>query len=515
MPVHLDIDKNPISEQLGFPFLLDPTDIRWAGKISKLYRVTGMTNIYCDSALFLLDRTQEEVQQWLCDKHGLDCISAESVQETIKNYPVDEIPVLASPIAFSEVNGAASWTLFDIGLEKPLAINAEAYSWLAKEGYSFHYQPGKRKCGVILKRRSEALAGVLMPGDVDLTVRQIYMKALKSNALLDPMSVCTAHQNNHSSRQLIEDESDDDNDVSVKVSGFVTCQNAVSKGFEFIERMYEGHKQHDYKVFTGLSCIDRMLGGINIGDIAVVAGDSVLSFLANIVKNNANKPFAISVNCLRKDIPKLAIQFLCMESHLLMGEINKGMITEKHWHRLANSAGKVSCEYPLYFSDKLPSSIDDMAARIRVLKAEKRNLTLVVLDSLELITGDDKASIVSGLRLLKKLADELSVVIMIGSSSNIRFNRHNRNLFERYADTILILRNNEQNYTSEIIKHDEVDRQYEYDETLRGIIMVNKGTTILVRYPVEVEIRNKDGFQGIASLEYAPQKGVFSDGKMN
>ena len=52
-PIQLDIDRNPISEQLSFPFLSNPTDIRWACRYHKFYRVVELPHVYCDGELIL------------------------------------------------------------------------------------------------------------------------------------------------------------------------------------------------------------------------------------------------------------------------------------------------------------------------------------------------------------------------------------------------------------------------------------------------------------------------------
>lgn len=161
----------------------------------------------------------------------------------------------------------------------------------------------------------------------------------------------------------------------------------------------------------------------------------------------------------------------------------------------------------------MPSSADEVVERVHALKTEQPDLRLVILDTLEMILGDEKSVISEGLRKLKLLADDLNVAIVIGSSSNMKFKQHKRNPFERYADVLLILRKNEQDYMSEIITHEENDAQYDYDDKLRGLVKVDSGSTILVKYPVEIQIRNKEGLLGSAILQYMPQKGVFLNGK--
>jgi len=348
-----------------------------------------------------------------------------------------------------------------------------------------------------------------------MTIRQIYMKALKPYAIFDLPEEETADKSSAAGVQLSATEKKDEPDISVKTTGFKTGRHAASEAFNIMENRYEFDKYSRYAVYTGFTCIDLMLGGIAIGDIAVVAGDGVSSFLLNIVRKNAfrlNKPVETAVFCLQKAIPDKGIHLICMDSHLLVNEIKKGKIKERDWYKLSFAAGKLS-EYPLYFCDKLPSSIDNMIDRIRALKTEKAKLRLVILDNLEMITGDDVYLIGEGLRKMKWMANALDVAVIIGSSNNMRFKRHKRNIYERYADTLLLLRKNEKDYAADIITHEKNDARFDYDEKLRGVIKVCTGNSILTKYPVEVQVRNNDGLLGTAILQYMPQKGVFVNGK--
>ncbi len=515
-PIHLDIDRNPILEQLGFPFLNNPTDIRWARDSRKLYRVPDMPSVFCDGELLLCDRTEEEVRGWLHDKTGLEHLSKDTVQCFIDECSGETLPLPLPPLAVSDVNGAASFMHFDIGLDKPLSVNAEAYRWLTKEGYSLFYQPGKRKSAVVLKRSGDSVAGLLMPGDIDLTVRQIYLKAVRPK-VADHLSDTIPDGNKYAAGvQVSDDLRKDTGEFSIMTPGFKTGKQAAAEAFQTIENQYEFGRHSKHTVYTGYRNIDLMLGAIACGSITVVAGDMISPFLANLVRKNAarlKKPVTTAVCCLRRAIPEYGIRLICMDSQLLVSDMRKGMIKESDWCRLATGAGRLSQERPLFFWDKLPTSIDGMADRARALKAEKPELRLVVLDSLEMITGDDKGAIGEGLRKLKLMADEQNIAVVTGSLSNMRFRQNKRNPFERYADALLLLRKKEKDYTAEVVTHEKNDPRYDYDEKLRGVVKVCTGSTILVKYPVEVEVRNNDGFLGSAIIQYIPQKGVFVNGE--
>jgi len=151
---------------------------------------------------------------------------------------------------------------------------------------------------------------------------------------------------------------------------------------------------------------------------------------------------------------------------------------------------------------------------MRALTAENPDLRLLIVDSLELITVDDKNSIAEGLKKLRLMTDDLSLVVIVGASANMKFKQNKRNVFERYADVLLTQRKNSKNYVAEIIAHEENGVRFDYDDTMRGIVKVSKGNRLLVSYPVEVQVRTREGgLLGTAILRYMPQKGVFVNAK--
>lgn len=517
-PIQLDIDRNPISEQLSFPFLNNPTDIRWACRDRRFYRVVELPHVYCDGELILRDRTEEEVRRWLLDKKvDIYLMAKGSLQHIINECSGELLPLNPSPVAISEVNGAASFMLFDIGLEKPLAINAEAFEWIAREGYAVFYHPEMRKKALALKRfDSEVICGVLMPGDVDLTIQQIYKKAFKPATMS-----CNTHGDNGTvNRREVgaqvnkDDDSEKDNTI-VLSQGFKTITDSASEAFKIIESLYEFDNRSKYAVFTGYGNIDSMLGGLPCGQVAVVAGELITPFLTNIVRKNAGRlsnPIMTTVCCHQRTIAEFGIKLICMDGNLLVSETQRGLIRERDWGRLAHAAGQLS-DQPILFYEKLPASIDALRDGMRSLIRENPEVRLLIVETLEMITGDDKAVIAESLRKLKLMADELSITVLIGINSNIKFRQAKKNVFERYADILLMLRKNSEAYTTEIISHEENDARFDYDDTLRGIVKVRTGHTILVTYPVEVQVRTKEGLLGTASLRYMPQKGVFINGK--
>lgn len=340
-PVYFDVDKNPVNRPFTSPLVKDPSEIRWSREKQKWYQVTGMPHIYCDGGILLLDRSRVEVQMWLCDKKEIEELPAEAVQNVVKECPNDGLTLLQEPLAYRAVNGAAAWACFDIGLDEPLSLNAEAYTWLKHEGYTIYAQPDARTNRVILRRRSDVLAGVLMPGNGKITIRQIYKRALKPPyAIFDLMGERMVDKEAEAKTRLRDREKQAELDNKLLPPGFKTNKYAAGESLNVLEDLYEFVRHSKQSIYTGYYNIDSMLGGIFFGNLAVVAGDSVSSFLANIVRKNAlrtKKPVSTAVICLQKAIPELGIQLICMEGRLMTREIRRGMIKESDWPKLARA----------------------------------------------------------------------------------------------------------------------------------------------------------------------------------
>ena len=132
--------------------------------------VKDKPNVYTDGNLLLLDRKLAEVKKWQAEAKKIvteKTIDYKAIEELL---PTKETALpLKEPLAYTKGIGQKS-AYFDVGAESPIALNAEAYQWLRRQGYSLEYQPDFQP--IILKRNNK-LAGLLMREQTEVSLPQI------------------------------------------------------------------------------------------------------------------------------------------------------------------------------------------------------------------------------------------------------------------------------------------------------------------------------------------------------
>ena len=187
-------------------------------------------------------------------------------------------------------------------------------------------------------------------------------------------------------------------------------------------------------VSSGLIDLDQKLGGLHPSDLVILAGRPSMgkTALATNVAFNVAKSYAwepqpdgsrktvnggvVAFFSLEMSAEQLAMRILAEASGVSSDRLRKGEIDASEFGRVRDAALQIQ-EAPLFIDDTGGLSISKLTARSRRLKRSS-GLDLIVVDYLQLITGDSKGSdnrvqevsmITQG---LKALAKELSVPII-------------------------------------------------------------------------------------------------------
>jgi replicative DNA helicase len=179
---------------------------------------------------------------------------------------------------------------------------------------------------------------------------------------------------------------------------------------------YGGH------VRTGLSDLDRMLGGLNPSDLIIVAartGVGKTSLMLNLARNAAIGSHAkVAVFSLEMAGEQLAQRLLASESRVDSARLRLGMHNEVEESRIMHAHGILS-QADIYVDDSAAVQIPMLKAKCERLKRESGRLDLIVVDYLQLVHGnrsDNRVQEISYItRSLKELARELNVPIIAGS----------------------------------------------------------------------------------------------------
>jgi replicative DNA helicase len=186
-------------------------------------------------------------------------------------------------------------------------------------------------------------------------------------------------------------------------------------------------------VSTGLSDLDKMMGGLQRSDLIIVAGRPGMGKTAlatNIAFNIAKAWRAEEVDGVSKTVDggivgffslemsaeQLATRIIAEQANLASYKIRRGDITEQEFIRLSDAARAMQA-VPLYIDETGGITIAALAARARRLQRQ-RGLDLLVVDYIQLLSGSAKkdqgrvqevTEITTG---LKALAKELNVPII-------------------------------------------------------------------------------------------------------
>jgi replicative DNA helicase len=187
-------------------------------------------------------------------------------------------------------------------------------------------------------------------------------------------------------------------------------------------------------ISTGLSDMDRMVGGLQPSDLVILAGRPAMgktSLATNIAFNIAKAYEAekqpdgsmktvnggiVGFFSLEMSSEQLATRIIAEQAGVPSYKIRRGDISEQDFYKITEVAREMQT-IPFYIDQTGGISIAQLAARARRLKRQ-RGLDMLVIDYLQLLSGSSKkgenrvqelTEITTG---LKALAKELSVPVL-------------------------------------------------------------------------------------------------------
>ena len=169
--------------------------------------------------------------------------------------------------------------------------------------------------------------------------------------------------------------------------------------------------------------LDNTLAGLQDGNLIIIAARPSMgksSLALNIATNAAKESKTVAFFSLEMTKEELVQRVLFSEAKVASGDARKGQLGPEKWSRVVEAASKVNT-MPLYFDDASVSTVTDIRAKSRRLKASK-SLDLIVVDYIQLMqgnSGDNRQQEIAEIsRNLKGLARELKVPIIALSQLN-------------------------------------------------------------------------------------------------
>lgn len=174
-------------------------------------------------------------------------------------------------------------------------------------------------------------------------------------------------------------------------------------------------------VATGFYDLDQMLnGGFYPGDLIVIGGrpsmgKSLLGCtLAYNIADCSKKPTLIF--SLEMDTDSIIRRFFSNQAGIDSGRLRQGNIDLHEWDKVSAASSAIA-QTPVFIDDSPRTSASEIRSKIRSMVLKHGELSLVVIDYLQMMVGGDEAGLASRIgevtRQLKSIARECKVPIVL------------------------------------------------------------------------------------------------------
>ncbi|HOD14980.1 MAG TPA: replicative DNA helicase [Spirochaetota bacterium] len=211
---------------------------------------------------------------------------------------------------------------------------------------------------------------------------------------------------------------------------FDVTERRISSDFKPIEAVLHetmnniGQWYETKRVVTGVGSgfkkLDEMLTGFHAAELIIIAarpGMGKTALALNIVNHIALKEKkAVLFFSLEMPATQLGMRMLCIDSKIDSQLVRTGYIKSEEMHKLIETSGRLS-RSSIFIDDSPSSTVLQMRAKARRLYQKNKELGVIVVDYLQLITGtnpriDRHLQIAEISRFLKQLARDLEVPVI-------------------------------------------------------------------------------------------------------
>lgn len=201
------------------------------------------------------------------------------------------------------------------------------------------------------------------------------------------------------------------------VTDFVPLADAVKDSFDEITALHESGRK-----FTGTPSgypdLDRLTSGYQAGNLIIVGARPSMGktscALCTVAHVALRLELPVALFSMEMSTREVVHRLMSMEARVEAQSIRTGSVAKDDWPRLIDASDRLS-KAPVFIDDAGAPTMLEVRSKARRLKARHPNLALVVVDYLQLMTGDaeNRVQEVSKIsRGLKVLARELHVPIL-------------------------------------------------------------------------------------------------------
>jgi replicative DNA helicase len=252
-----------------------------------------------------------------------------------------------------------------------------------------------------------------------------YAKVIRGKSLLRQL-IKTAEK---ITAEALEEEDEPQNILDhAEHAIFALADERIRQGFEHIkhpaERVLEKAEAVEHRdlvvtgVPTGFRGLDTLTSGLQKQDLVVIAARPSMgktSLALTLAQHAAIESNAVvGIFSLEMSAEALAMRMLCSEASVDAQKFRSGYLSNEEWSRLGKALGRLA-DARIFIDDTAAISVLEMRAKARRLATEQKQLDLIVVDYLQLMSGsshrfESRQQEVSQIsRELKALAKELDV----------------------------------------------------------------------------------------------------------
>jgi replicative DNA helicase len=232
--------------------------------------------------------------------------------------------------------------------------------------------------------------------------------------------------------EALEDEDEPQNILDhAEHAIFALADERIRQGFQHIkqpaERVLERAEAVEHRdlvvtgVATGFRGLDNLTSGLQKSELIVIAARPAMgktSLALTLAQHAALESNAVvGIFSLEMSAESLATRMLCSEGNVDAQKFRSGYLSNEEWSRLGKALGKLA-DARIFIDDTPAISVLEMRAKARRLATEQKQLDMIVVDYLQLMSGsarrfESRQQEVSQIsRELKALAKELNVPLV-------------------------------------------------------------------------------------------------------
>ncbi len=203
---------------------------------------------------------------------------------------------------------------------------------------------------------------------------------------------------------------------------FIAIKDTLTESFDRLDELHRlGEGLRGTK--TGFSDLDRILSGMQKSNLLILAarpGQGKTALVVNIAQFiGVMEKKAVAIFSLEMSKEELVDRLMVGQADIDAWKQKTGRLNEEDWTKLSNAMGELA-EAPIFIDDTPGISIAEMRSKARRLQLEHKDLSLIIVDYLQLVDPGQKfegrvQEVAHISKSLKNLARELNVPVLAAS----------------------------------------------------------------------------------------------------